>query len=264
MLNYAVAAYYMFIYDSSRFMLSPAFAFKGDVIIDAQQPNYTFSGGVQLKHNCKEADEELAWMRFRSVIIPDSIYIPVQEIPTDFSGGRTTASILYHKQSMQPYSAFLTLDKAVDNEIISASGYLTFNKKKAEYQIGSLQKLSDEKEGTGNYLTLNQITCDTKGEGRLSFGFKQGHVKTLSYGSIKVNNKKNECETDMALGLNFPFAKKALDFMAATISEDLGIEMMDLTNSPKVMQLFREYVNNESRFERIQEELLTMGASCTW
>ncbi len=244
--------------DSSKFQLSPAFAFKGEIIVDAQQPNFTFSGGVQLTHNCKVPDEELAWMRFRSVIVPDSIYIPVPEIPTDFSGERATASILFKMQNLQPYSAFVTKDKDVDNEIISSSGFLTFNKRKAEYQIGSLQKLSAPQENKGNLLTLNQVTCDVKGEGRLRFGLKQDHVKTLMFGSIKVNNKKGECDGDIALGINFPFAKKAIDFMAQNIFDDLGVEMMDFS-SPKLKQLFKEYSSDDSKTEKLLEELATMG-----
>ncbi len=244
--------------DSLNFLLSPAFGFKGEVIAQGNQKYYTFKGGVQLKHKCFAQGESLAWTKFQAVIVPDSIYIPIPEVPSEFNGQRVTASILFDKKDLRPYAAFLTQDKAVDNEFISANGYLTFNKKTNEYRIGGFEKIRNPEEGSGNMLTLNQTTCDVKADGKLKFEFRQDHTKMLTDGAVKINNVKGECDMNLMVGLNFPFAQKALDFMNQNIQDDLGLETMNY-DDPKIKKALKERLGEQKGTEAA-EELLSMGA----
>ncbi len=219
-----------YISDSIGFTLSPAFGYMGNVTVNAQEQYYTFTGGVQLRHTCKASEEKLGFMKFKGMVDPKDIVIPVEEIPTDLNGKRMTASILFSKSNLEPYSAFLTLDKAVDNDIINASGYLAYNKARKEYRIGSMEKVDNPVENTGQYLALKTESCDVVGEGILNFQIKQNFVKLLSYGTIEVNNTKTETEINMMLGFSFPFLEQALNMMGQYISDDLGLAPADLGN----------------------------------
>ncbi len=220
-----------FVSDSADFKLSPAFRYMGNITVNAQEKDYLFEGGVQLVHNCVKDGEELGFLRFKGNIDPQHIEIPVDEIPTDSKNNRMTASILFNPEDIKPYSAFLTKDKAADNEILGAAGFLTYDKIRKEYRIATHEKLENIAEVAGNYLALKTQTCEVEGEGTLNFGIKQSDaVKTYSYGSIKVDDQKNECDISMLFGFEFPLAEEALNMMGQYIADDLGLAPADLEN----------------------------------
>lgn len=219
-----------FISDSTDFKLSPAFRYMGDVTVNAQEKDYLFAGGVQLVHNCVKDGEELGFLRFKGNIDPQHIEIPVDEIPTDSKNNRMTASVLFNLDDMKPYSAFLTKDKAVDNEILGAAGFLTYDKIRKEYRIASHEKLENIAETPGNYLALKTQSCEVYGEGKLNFEIKQNAVKTYSYGSINIDDKKEECDINMLFGFDFPMAEEAVNMMGQYIADDLGLANADPEN----------------------------------
>lgn len=227
--------------EEDRFMLSPAFGFKGNVTISPEDPFYTFKGGVQLQHQCKAAGETLPYTRFNGKINPKEIHIPIEEIPADIDGQRITASILFNKTDLSPYAAFLTNDKAVDNEFLSAHGFLTYDKTKKMYKIGSMEKLADPDEATGNYLTMDKDNCNVFGEGRIKFDVNQELVSLMGYGQIETNNTKTEAKMNTVFGFSFPFLQQALDMMGAYIFDDLSPSPADL-NDENIRKALCEYL----------------------
>ena len=198
--------------------------------VNAQEKDYLFTGGVQLVHNCVKDGEELGFLRFKGNIDPQNIRIPVDEIPTDSKNNRMTASILFNPENLKPYSAFLTKDKAADNELMGAAGFLTYDKIRKEYRISSQEKLENIAEVPGNYLALKTETCEVEGEGNINLGIKQDFVKTYSYGSMKVNDTKEEYDISMLFGFEFPVAEEALNMMGQYIADDLGLAPADPEN----------------------------------
>lgn len=232
--------------DEDKFMLSPAFGYMGKVTVDAHEKFYMFDGGVQLVHKCKGNDEKLGYMKFKDRVDPGAIVIPVAEIPTDLNGKRMTASILFNKTNLEPYSAFLTLDQAVDNDLLSAAGYLSYNKLRKEYRIGSEAKVENPVEEAGQYLALKTESCDVVGQGELDFHLKQNFVKLFTYGDVHVNNaKSDDTEIDMILGFTFPFMEQALAMMGQYISDDLSLSQEDPNNENLRRALCQYYGNEE-------------------
>ena len=235
-----------FISDSANFMLSPAFGYMGKVIVDAQEQYYMFDGGVQLRHTCKGAEEKLGFMKFKDRVDPKAIVIPVAEIPTDLNGKRMTASILFNKTNLEPYSAFLTMDKAMDNDLISASGFLAYNKARKEYRIGSEAKVENPIEESGQYLALKTETCEVVGQGELNFYLKQNYVKLFTYGDVVVNNANSDAtEINMMMGFTFPFMDQALAMMGQYIADDLSLSQEDPDNE-NVRRALCQYYGNET------------------
>lgn len=234
--------------------LNSAFNFYGSVQINAKDTNYFFDGGVQLRHNC---NEELAWIKFNSQIDPKNIVIPISEAPLSMDNQRITASLQYNKRNMEPYSAFLTLDKDTDNTFMRQKGYLVFDKTKNRYVIASKEKIENFNEGKGNYMTMDKTSCQTKAEGAIDIGFnKKGGVIVDNYGTIDINNKKISADINMSFGLRFPFNQKALDYMGVELYEDMNLSPIEFETSKYKDQLIDKF---KDRGEELYEDLAAVG-----
>ena len=238
----------------SSLALSSAFNFFGKVTVNAQDSNFHFDGGVQISANCN--DREAAWIKFSAPIDPQAIYIPVSEAPVDIENNRITASVLFNEDNFEPKIAFLTSDTEGDNVMLSAKGYLTYDKAKKNYIIASKQKLEDF-EQTGEYLSYNKTRCDIKGEGNIKMGLPvSSAVQMNNYGTVTVD-KNNEAVLQMSLAINFPFSQQALDLMGVELYEDLNLSPIDLENS--AYKQYLKYIYGEEKGEEWFEDLLVTG-----
>ena len=212
-----------FVSDSSNFTLNEAFGFAGNVRVEADKEFYYFDGGVRLLHHCP-TNAELGLLAYSNYLNPKQILVAVPEIPTDWKGNRITASILFNKLDLKPYAAFLTQERAADNELMGAYGYVTYDNDTKEYMISSAEKIQDPDNVIDRYLTLNTQTCEMKGEGPISFEVKQHHVKLFSYGTAVLSGRNNdEVELNSILGFTFPIDEKVLGTMAQLIADDLRL-----------------------------------------
>ena len=211
-----------FISDSADFMLNSAFGFAGSVRVEGDKELYYFDGGIRLVHRCNEASQ-LGLLAYADYLNPKQILISVPEIPTDWKGNRITASILFDKATFQPIQAFLTNNRAADNELLGAHGFLTYISDKHQYMIASAEKIADPETVVSPYLTLNTETCQLDGEGPLNFNVKQNLVSLFSYGTASFNEKRNETELNSILGFTFPIDDKVLGAMAQIIADDLRL-----------------------------------------
>ena len=212
-----------FVPDSANFTLNSAFGFAGNVRVEADKEHYYFDGGVRLLHKCNTA-AQLGLLAYSSYLDPKQILVSVPEIPTDWKGNRITASILFNKANMMPYPAFLTAERAADNELMGAYGYVTYNNDTKEYMIASAEKIQDPDNVVSPYLTLNTQTCEMKGEGPINFNVKQNLVSLFSYGTATLGgSKEGDIEMSSILGFTFPIDEKVLGAMAQTIADDLRL-----------------------------------------
>ncbi len=212
-----------FVADTANFMLNSAFGFAGNVRVEADKEFYYFDGGVRLQHRCTPSTE-LGLLAYSGYLDPKQILVTVPEIPTDWKGNRITASILFDKINYKPFAAFLTKDRAADNELMGAYGFVTYNDDTKEYMIASAEKIADPETVVDRYLTLNTQTCEMKGEGPINFNVKQNHVRLFSYGTALLGGANpDEVEINSILGFTFPIDEKVLSYMGQVISDDLRL-----------------------------------------
>ena len=212
-----------FVPDSANFTLNSAFGFAGNVRVEADKEFYFFDGGVRLLHKCN-TNADLGLLAYSSYLDPKQILVAVPEIPTDWKGNRITASILFNKLDLQPYPAFLTAERAADNELMGAYGYVTYDNDSKEYMIASAEKIQNPDNVIDKYLTLNTQTCEMTGEGPINFNVKQNLVSLFSYGTATLGGKKEgDIELNSILGFTFPIDDKVLGTMAQTIADDLRL-----------------------------------------
>ncbi|MCQ2299030.1 MAG: hypothetical protein MJZ81_02750 [Bacteroidales bacterium] len=213
-----------FITDSANFTLNEALGFAGKVRVSGDKQFYFFDGGVRLLHSCSPA-EMLGLLAYKGYTDPSNIRVAVPEVPTDWKGNRITASILIDRTSLLgPRGAFLTNERAADNELMGASGYLYYDKGSRTYTIASDKKLDDMDNIVERYLSLNAETCTITGEGPINFNMRNNYVNLFCYGTAEMNTKKSdEISMRSIFGFNFPIDDKVMATMQQLISEDLSL-----------------------------------------
>lgn len=211
-----------FITDSANFTLNEAFGFAGKVRVDADSAFFHFDGGVRLLHKCYPADQ-LGLLAYSAYTDPKMILVQVPELPTDWKGNRITASILFDKSTFQPRSAFLTNERAADNELMTASGFLHYDNADNTYTISTPEKIDDPENVVARYLSLDTKSCTVTGEGPINFSQRQNFVKLFCYGLGSVGKRDDDTEFQSVFGFTFPIDDKVINTMQQLISEDLRL-----------------------------------------
>lgn len=215
--------------EADQFTLNPAFEFIGDVSLDARQKYLTFTGGAQVVHNCESLGRK--YLKFTAEIDPENVMIPVPTEPRDINNNRIFNGHFISNDSTHIYSALLSRRKIYsDNPISTAEGFIFFDKGSGKYKIGSREKLADES-NTGNFLTLNTITCELYGEGKLNLAVDFGQLSMATTGNITHNLVSNVSELELVLGLDFFFLPEALAIMVSEIDAMPTLEGADLGRS---------------------------------
>ncbi|MCF0211728.1 MAG: hypothetical protein HUK17_02375 [Bacteroidales bacterium] len=212
-----------FIPDSANFTLNEAFGFAGSVRVEADSVNYFFDGGVRLLHNCAPT-EQLGLLAYASFTDPKMVLVSVPELPTDWKGNRITASMLFDRSTLEPRNAFLTNERAADNELMTAHGLLHYDSETGAYTISSRQKIEDPDNTVARYLSLDTKACTLSGEGPIDFNQRSNFVNLFCYGISTLDTKHFEnTELNSILGFTFPIDEKVLTTMEQLISEDLRL-----------------------------------------
>lgn len=214
--------------ETQNFTLSPYFGFQGRVELYARKPFLTFNGGVKLKHSCEKL--EMHYIKFETEINPADIYIPIPEQPMDINMNYLQAGIFITRDSSHIYPAFFTPKKLPsDRFIITANGYLYYDKKTEEYRIASMEKLADQRL-PGNYLRLPVNTCIEYGEGDIDLGIRLGQVTVSSFGDAEHEILTEKTTVGAMIGMDFFMSDDAFEIMSHDIDSLQELEAFDLTD----------------------------------
>lgn len=197
---------------TQKFMMSPAFTFAGDVKLNAREDHLTYTGSAGIVNTCGKLKSYN--IKFKSVIDPENILIPVSEKPRDINDNMVFSGSYINTDSLLIYPAFLSAQKSwTDVALVSSSGYLYFDKIKNTYRISSLEKITDPTL-PGNMLSLDRNLCILSGEGNIDFGAKYDLVKFASAGNVRHNIDSGKVNIEAIFGLDFYFSNEALKVMS--------------------------------------------------
>ena len=207
--------------EGTAFQLSPAFGFAGKVRMEGNRQLLWFDGGVRLQHYCMP-QEQLGLLAYADYTNPDSIHVEVPELPTDWKGKRISAAILLDKTTLEPRPAFLTNERAADNEFLSAHGVLTHFAGSQKYVISEGDA---EKETAGEpYLALGTADCRVEGEGPMNFTLKRSQASFYAYGTAAIGiTNSNDDQVTTVFGLSFPLADEVTSAMISALKDDLRL-----------------------------------------
>ena len=213
---------------TANFTLSPYFEYKGNVNLLASLEYLTFDGACRIRQHC---DSTRSWLKFKSEINPNEIYIPVPEQPLNADSAKICAAILIANDSSGIYSAFLQPKRHYNDKTIStAKGFLFFDKVSSEYRISDINKLK-QISLPGDFLSLGVNECAAYGEGNLQFGADLGQVKLSLNGNIKHQIISDTNNLSMVLGIDFFFADNCLKLISQSIEKSTSLQGINLSSN---------------------------------
>lgn len=252
--------------DTTHFMLSPNYEFKGKVNLASNDQFLTFTGSSKISHTCAALGEGKTWFRFSSQINPEKILIPITASLVDEKDKELGSGIMVAADTSGIYSAFLTKQiRKTDNYVLKSEGFLFYDKPSHEYRIASKEKLN-ELSLSGNYVSLKADSCTVYAEGKMgAMGLDVGQVKIDAVGSINHNLKTDSAEFELMLILDFFFENSALEKMADVITKNEGLTgvtvgsgyekgLRELLGKEKSDKLIAE-INLYGKFKKFPDEL---------
>jgi hypothetical protein len=199
----------------------------------------------------------IRWVYFQSEIDPLNIYIPLADPLIDVDRNKIFNGIYVSYDSIHLFPAFLSERKNYsDKAIVTAGGYLYYDKATQYYKIGSKERLSDPAT-TGNYVSLQRETCELYGEGKIDIGANFGQMKHMAVGNGMFDVNKNEVLLDVILALDFYIAPSVIDIMAAELDSLPDLPAADLSRSTYTKGLV-ELIGQE-RFDALRTEISLFG-----
>jgi hypothetical protein len=249
--------------DTLGFKLSDEFYFTGEVTLAANNEFLSFDGGFKIKDRCSRDMPE--WVKFASEVNPKDMYLNIEEELMTIKNKSIMSSVMFSVENNQFYSGFLAKrESPLDQRIITANGFIHYDKPSDKYQIGSLEKLKGLTI-EGNELALNMNQCILTGEGVVNFGADLGRVKVESFGEVNYYMIPDSINFDLVLFIDFPFDDKLLELMAAELEPKnlpavnitrhrFNKALTDLLGSEPAERLLSE-VGVYGRFRRYPAEL---------
>ena len=122
------------------------------------------------------------------------------------------------------------IEDKTDPIFFTSNGFLQYNKKSAEFQIGSKEKLKNQGD-VGNYLALNTKTCSMAGNGTIQLGFDYGAVKIDAVGGITYDQESGETAVNMTAKFQIPLMQNQFEAMAKKINNIDGLKLVELKNT---------------------------------
>jgi hypothetical protein len=239
--------------DTLSFALSPYFDFRGNIKLYADNDFLTFDGGYRVNEDCDPMPG--SWVRFSSEINPENIYLPVSDSLVDIRNKKISDALIL-SLGQDIYPAFLMKkDRYNDHEIVTANGWINYNKVSEEFRIGSRERINQQS-NEGNLLVLSNKFCTLYGEGKIDLGMEYGPVEVSSFGNAIQYIIPDSTNFDVVLGLKFHFSD---DFLEMIINElNLSnLEGVSLTDS-KYLNMLTGLLGKEEA-DRIVTELSLYG-----
>ena len=239
------------IQDTEKFTLSPNFEYKGKVKLQANNQFLTFDGTCRIQQSCETLPKN--WFKFKAEIDPEAIYIPLSSSELiDENNGKLGAGMMISSDSTGIYSTFLSKkQKATDENVLTAEGFLFFDKATREYRLSNMERLS-EVSLPGNYISLNTNDCIFYGEGKLNFGANLGQVKMNPVGNTIHSLIDNMATFDLIIPVDFFFDESAMEKMATQMQKSSSAEATNYSR-PTFEKGLRELLGKEEADKLISQ-----------
>jgi hypothetical protein len=242
---------------SQKFKFSPDFTFSGDVNLYAAKELLSFTGSAGIIHNCRQIASYP--VKFKSYIDPKNVMIPISEKPRDTNDNMIFSGSFLNIDSIHVYPTFLSAQKSwTDANLVSAQGFLYFDKAKGRYVITSREKLADQSLN-GNMVAYDRNFCILSSEGSLNFGTNFDLVKMTSAGKVIHTLDSNAVNINAILAFDFYFSPEALKMMSDEIRMIPTLKPVNLNNEMYIKGM-KDLIGVEAA-RQMKEELDLFGTS---
>lgn len=222
--------------EPDSFKLSPYFGFIGNVDILATEKYWTYQGGAQPIHNCDQIKSSN--IKFTAQLKPNDIFIPISDRPRNMNEVELISGSVVTIDSIHLYPSYLTdLKEYSDRTLVTAEGYMHFNKSRNRFQIGSREKINDP-DTTGNLISLSNDFCMLFSEGVVDIPVNLGQIKNQTTGLLTHTLKDSTLSMNVVMSLDFHFNQVSLEAMASEILQTEGLTAVDLDR-----KLYHDHIN---------------------
>ncbi|MEO0473213.1 MAG: hypothetical protein AAF206_26600, partial [Bacteroidota bacterium] len=232
------------IQEDQEFYLTERIFFRGNTQLDASQKFLTFEGEVKIES--ENPAFKGAWFQFKKTVVnPDSVFIPIEENFTDAFGNELTVGLNYIPDERTFYSNFLQAQENEDDiSVITASGGLTFDRRTKEFRIGSEAKLKNQSfKGSTVSFDDGKNTITSQGFLKFPYDFEDKTIGVKMAGSWKEDLRQRKLSTDIIMDVNMSVIPKEQ-------LEKLSDNLLFLTTSNKDIDF-----NQQAFLESISELL---------
>jgi len=240
--------------DSIPFQLSDQFDFFGRVAFRSDIDHLHFDGYGRMNLACNTVPVD--WFSMNNLIDPENIRIKVSPETRNLIRRPVHLALMLAGDSIHVYPAFLTLHQLhLDREIISAQGYLSFNKATGDFVVTTSARM-DSGAYHHNLMSIHSQTCIINAEGLVDFGVNLGQLRLMNYGVVKHDPVRQTTEFDLTIGADFFFTERALAILSEGVKNS-GNSLLttDLDRFNKLLQ----HTNNPSEASVSFNELQTSG-----
>lgn len=215
---------------SDSFKLGPQFDYYGEVDLKAADPNLSFNGATRINHDCERFERN--WLAFEAPINPKDILIPVAQDMKDLNENPISAGIVWrhheYMDSVKLYPTFLSaLQDPEDPSMITASGFLRYDKKYQEFQISTKEKF-DDRRLAGNYIAMHTASCSMNGEGKIDLGMDFGTLTVDAVGVINYNQESDKTDMNLTLAIQAPVDDKIFENIAKNMAKNKSLDLFDM------------------------------------
>ncbi|MBE0648607.1 MAG: hypothetical protein IH596_12595 [Bacteroidales bacterium] len=240
--------------ESTDFMLSPEFAFIGNVRLDAPVKAMTFSGSFKPTVECQNLGTN--WVKFSSRVNPDYIKLPVSYPIQNQNSEKVLLGMAYSNERNIIYPAFFTPRRSFSDTImISTSGILQYQIPISTFQAG-MPDTNGNLTSIGPKVSLNTYNCMMRSEGKINLGLTSGPLQMESYGTMDYYVLPDSASLRISLILNFPFEEKVAERIRTQMTST-NLSGIQLFKSPFNF-VFNELIPDKER-EKLKSELETVG-----
>ncbi len=240
--------------DTTGFKISNDFNFTGRVFLSANNQFLNFDGGFMIHESCNPGRD--SWVKFKSDINPQDIYIDVADSLANIKKEPIEAALMFSNEQNTFYTAFLSKKRASsDQRIISAHGFIHFDKETQKFNIAGMGKLK----GTtlqGNEVSLDRKKCILNTEGKMDFGAELGMLKLGTYGSATHYIIPDSVGFDLVMTMDFAFDDKLLELMGEKMNSK-NLQGVNLTR-PVYLKALTDLLGEKSA-EKIIADVKLMG-----
>ncbi|MFH1297144.1 MAG: hypothetical protein ABIJ04_07735 [Bacteroidota bacterium] len=240
--------------DSDNFMLSPEFAYTGNVRLDAPVKTLSFTGAFKPVVECYNLGTN--WVKFSAKVDPGNIKLPVSDPPKNRNSENILLGMAYSNTEHVIYPLFFTPRRSFSDTImITSSGMMEYRIPTSTFRVAPSggQNLSSQQ---GPHVSLNTFNCRMRSEGKINLTLNSGPMRMETYGTIDYFILPDSTAFRLAMTLDFPFEMEVMSRIQTKMLAS-NLPGIQLFNSPFHF-VFTELINEKEQ-EKLRSELETIG-----
>ena len=243
------------ILENELFTFDKHFAYKGDVVLTAENPLLNFKGGAQMLHPCSTLGPQ-EYVRFDSEIDPKNVLIPVGTNVQNYDYDNIYKAIYFNRDSNLVYSSFFEERRFhSDVPIMTSEGFLYYKDEALAFVLESALKMANP-DTMGTVLRFHEDGCLVTADGIINLGLEIDHIKMPATGFGSYDRASGEAKFLTLFAADFMLDPKSVETMVNSI-RDRDIEKKGNPESVGTLKRLAEWIGL-SEAQKVARELTTI------